>query len=88
MEETLKSLDSQTFEDFEILLIDDGSSEEASKKALQELKTQMKDFQRSQKVLRILDHEKNMGLAFARNTGVQYGNHYPYHEKPIHSSYL
>lgn len=61
---TLRSLSSQTFTNFETILVDDGSTEEQSVIKLEELK----------KVcpidIRII-HQENQGVAVARNNGIE-----------------
>ncbi len=61
--ETLRSLRAQTFQDYEILLIDDGSTEPASQRLLSELEGTEK--------LRIL-RKRNGGLSSARNEGLRH----------------
>lgn len=59
--ETLKSVLEQTFQDFEILVVDDGSSDESLKEAKKVV---------SEKI-RIIE-QPNQGVAVARNTGIQH----------------
>ncbi|HYO58514.1 glycosyltransferase [Archangium sp.] len=61
--ETLRSLREQTFQDHEIILIDDGSTEPASRRLLDELEGVDK--------LRIL-RKQNGGLSSARNAGLRH----------------
>ncbi len=61
--ETLRSLRAQTFQDYEILLIDDGSTEPASQRLLEELEGTEK--------LRLL-RKRNGGLSSARNEGLRH----------------
>lgn len=60
---TLESLDKQTCRDFEVILIDDGSTDKASKDLIDEL-------ERSRPDLRII-RQHNQGLAAARNAGIR-----------------
>lgn len=60
LKETLQSVLNQTFQDFEILLIDDGSTDGSLKIA--------EAFQ--DKRIRIFCNEKNLGIAQARNRGI------------------
>lgn len=59
IKETLKSVLNQTFQDFEILVVDDGSTDESLKEAKKVV---------SEKI-RIIEQE-NQGVAVARNTGI------------------
>jgi len=61
--ETLRSLRAQTFEDYEILLVDDGSTEPDSQRLLRELE--------GTPGLRII-HKPNGGLSSARNEGLRH----------------
>jgi glycosyltransferase involved in cell wall biosynthesis len=60
--ETLRSLRAQTFEDYEILLVDDGSTDPASQRLVDELEGAPK--------LRII-RKQNGGLSSARNAGLR-----------------
>ena len=60
--ETLRSLQAQTFEDYEILLVDDGSTDPASQRLVDELEGTPK--------LRIV-RKQNGGLSSARNAGLR-----------------
>jgi glycosyltransferase involved in cell wall biosynthesis len=60
--ETLRSLREQTFEDYEILLVDDGSTDPASQRLVDELEGTPK--------LRIV-RKRNGGLSSARNAGLR-----------------
>ncbi|MFL5357140.1 glycosyltransferase [Archangium sp.] len=60
--ETLRSLRAQTFEDYEILLVDDGSTDPASQRLVEELEGTPK--------LRII-RKPNGGLSSARNAGLR-----------------
>jgi glycosyltransferase involved in cell wall biosynthesis len=57
VQQALQSVLSQTFQDFEILIIDDGSQEPISLSSVDDR-------------TRIIRHEKNLGAAAARNTGI------------------
>lgn len=59
---TVKSVLSQTFADFELLIIDDGSTDETG----QVISTFLSDAR-----VRTIFHEKNKGLPAARNTGIR-----------------
>jgi hypothetical protein len=61
--ETLRSLRRQTFEDYELILIDDGSTEPASRRLVDELEGTPK--------LRIV-RKPNGGLSSARNAGLRH----------------
>jgi glycosyltransferase involved in cell wall biosynthesis len=60
--EALDSLQRQTYKDFEVLVIDDGSSDDTY------------DIARRHPIsmLRLIRHEENMGVAAARNTGIKW----------------
>lgn len=62
IDDTLASLSAQTYKAFEVILVDDGSTEEASIRKLQELSWNSLKHQ--------LIHQKNQGVANARNTGI------------------
>lgn len=59
--ETVASIEQQTFKDYEIIIIDDGSDDEATLQSLKELEKHDK--------LTIL-HQQNSGPAIARNFGI------------------
>ena len=61
LEESINSVLQQTMDDFEIIVVDDGSDSENSKKILDNL----------QKPKTKIIRQHNMGLAAARNTGVR-----------------
>lgn len=61
VESTIKSILDQTFTDFEILLIDDGSTDSSLKIASAFASSKIK----------IIKHQTNKGLSAARNTGIK-----------------
>jgi glycosyltransferase involved in cell wall biosynthesis/GT2 family glycosyltransferase len=61
--ETLRSLQAQTFEDYEIILVDDGSTDPASQRLVKELEGTPK--------LRVV-RKPNGGLSSARNAGLRH----------------
>lgn len=61
IEETLKSVLSQTFQDFEIIIVEDCSTDNSKQKAESVVSEKIK----------IIQHEKNRGLSASRNTGIQ-----------------
>lgn len=61
LEETLDSLDAQTFADFEVIIVNDGSTEASSQKKL--------DVIASERKVTIINQE-NQGVAVARNAGI------------------
>ena len=63
IEKTISSVLNQTFQDFEIIVIDDGSKDKSLSKA-------RKLEKRSEKI-RVIEQE-NQGVSVARNTGVEY----------------
>lgn len=64
IDDTLKSLSVQTFNNFEVILVNDGSSDEESI-------VKLKDLRKSSPVdLKIID-QKNQGVAIARNHGIE-----------------
>lgn len=67
IDETLQSLFDQTFQNFEILIVDDFSTEKKSVKKLEEIK------QKYPKI-NVYHNTKNAGPAFSRNFGVQKAN--------------
>jgi glycosyltransferase involved in cell wall biosynthesis len=60
IENTLKSILNQTFTDYEILIINDCSTDNSVKKVNSFLSTNIK----------LIEHSKNKGLSAARNTGI------------------
>jgi len=62
LENTIKSLMSQSFRDFELIIVDDGSNDNSSKVASEILKNSGIDFQLFQQV--------NSGVSVARNKGL------------------
>ena len=64
IENTLKSVLNQTFQDFEIIIIEDCSTDDSKKKAESFLFEKIK----------IIQHEKNKGLSASRNTGIENSN--------------
>ena len=63
LEESLNSVAAQTFQDFEIIVVNDGSTDKASIRILENL---------DREKVRVI-HQENMGLAGARNTGIEHG---------------
>lgn len=63
IDDTLDSLDAQTFRNFETILVNDGSPDPDSIKKLEQIKTK-------RPYIHFIDQE-NQGVAAARNTGVQ-----------------
>lgn len=59
IDETLESLEKQTFIDFEVIIVDDNSSDKESIKKLDKLKA-----------AKIIRHKTNQGVAAARNSGI------------------
>jgi len=64
IEDTLKSVLNQTFKDFEIIIINDGSTDNSLEK--------VKSF--SDTRIRIFEYKQNKGLSAARNTGIKEAN--------------
>ncbi len=60
--ETAKSIENQSFQQWEWLIINDASTDENSLKILDE-------FRKRDPRIRVIDHPKNMGLSASRNTG-------------------
>ena len=63
LEETLKSLSSQNYDNFEVLLVDDGSTDNSSNICDR--------FASEDKRFRVI-HKQNEGVSVARNEGIQY----------------
>ena len=64
IENTLKSVLNQTFQDFEVIIVEDCSTDDSKKKAESFLFEKIK----------IIQHEKNKGLSASRNTGIENSN--------------
>ena len=64
IEETLKSVLNQTFQDFEIIIVEDCSTDNSKQKAESVVSEKIK----------IIQHEKNRGLSASRNTGIEKAN--------------
>lgn len=64
IDDTLGSLEAQTFQDFEIIIVNDGSTDQNSIKKVQEIK------RRGSNRLRVIEQE-NQGVAAARNNGIK-----------------
>jgi len=62
LNDAIESLNAQTFRDFEIIIVDDASSDEETLKILSRL---------SQDNIKVIHLEKNSGLSTARNTGIK-----------------
>jgi glycosyltransferase involved in cell wall biosynthesis len=61
IQKTLNSILAQTFQDFEVIIVDDCSTDESVKKA--------KEIQSDK--IRFVSHEQNKGLSASRNTGIR-----------------
>lgn len=66
IERCARSLFEQTYPDLEFVFVNDCTTD----KSIEVLKTVMADYSERKKAIRIVDHEKNRGLAAARNTGL------------------
>ena len=64
IESTLKSVLAQTFNDFEVIIIEDCSTDNSLKKVSELISSKVK----------IINHEKNKGLSASRNTGIENAN--------------
>ncbi|MDF2460680.1 MAG: glycosyltransferase [Candidatus Saccharibacteria bacterium] len=62
IDDTIGSLHIQTFTDFEVLIVDDGSTDPVSTQKLKDLNLKGLDAQ--------IIHQKNQGVSAARNTGI------------------
>ena len=65
LREALASLEAQTYNDWEAILVDDGSTDEETLALLASI---------SSPKVRVIYHESNRGLAAARNTGIEASN--------------
>ncbi len=63
IDDTINSLLEQTFIDFEVIIVDDGSTDEVSVEKLEKIKAVHPKF--------IVMHQKNNGVASARNLGIK-----------------
>lgn len=70
LERCARSLFEQTYENLEYIFVDDCSPD----KSMEILKQVMKDYPTRQEQVRIIRHEKNRGLAAARNTALDAAN--------------
>lgn len=64
IEATLKSVLNQTFQDFEVVIVEDCSTDNSKQKAVSIVS----------KKTRIVQHEVNKGLSASRNTGIHNAN--------------
>jgi glycosyltransferase involved in cell wall biosynthesis len=67
IERSVDSIFSQTYENFEVILINDGSSDKTLEK-LQSIKA------KSKKSVTIIDHKDNLGVSYVRNRGIESAN--------------
>jgi glycosyltransferase involved in cell wall biosynthesis len=63
IEETLKSVLNQSFQDFEVIIVDDGSTDESFERTNKFKDSRIKIY-----------HQNNQGLSSARNTGIKNAN--------------
>ena len=68
--ETLKAVGSQTFQDAEIIVVDDGSSDNSSQIAEEFCRNSSSEILRNLKIFK----QENQGVAAARNIGIQKSN--------------
>ncbi len=66
LEQCLKSILQQSFENYELLCVDDGSTDNSGKI--------LKEYALKYNRIKVITHEKNLGLSAARNTGLKYAN--------------
>ena len=64
VEKALQSIFNQTFKDFEILIVNDASTDESVKKVIPFVSEKIK----------LIHHSQNLGLSAARNTGIKNAN--------------
>lgn len=63
IEESIKSILNQTFKDFELIIVDDGSTDRSLEI--------IKKYARKDKRIRVIRNKKNMGIAISRNIGTK-----------------
>ena len=66
IEETLNSVISQTYENWELFIIDDGSSDNCVELVI--------DFKKNDDRIKLIINEKNQGAAISRNIGIREAN--------------
>lgn len=67
IDDTIRSLTSQTYQNFEIIIVNDGSTEEGADQRLKGIKKQLSVAGFKVAIM----HQKNAGVAAARNNGIQ-----------------
>ncbi len=70
LERAIQSVLNQSFDDFEIIIVDDNDETSEYRKLNENL---MKNFQNNDKII-YLKHETNLNAAVARNTGISYSS--------------
>ena len=60
--EAIESILAQTFSDFELIIVDDGSTDGSGEI--------IRSYEKRDKRIRVIQHESNLGVSVARNTGI------------------
>ena len=72
--EAMDSVINQTFEDFEIIIVNDFSDTPKAVAILNSLNRNIEMYRKKGLVIKVVSHDSNLGLSQARNTGAVHGS--------------